>query len=92
MRSEIDGPLQIQREVIDWDLVTATVGDGSDDSWYKGLEGDTAYDRLVSFRARHLQVLNICGRSKRWWSEALDTQLKKVRGARRGGCRKVDWD
>ena len=61
----MEGPLQIQREVIDWDLFEATVADGSDDSWYESLEGDTAYDKLVSFRARHLNILKICGRSKR---------------------------
>ena len=33
VRCEVEGPLQVQREVIDWDMVEITVGDGSDDSW-----------------------------------------------------------
>ena len=28
--------------------------------------GDTAYDKLVDFRRRHLKRIRICGRSKRW--------------------------
>ena len=53
------------------------------EGWYGDLIGDSAYERLVDFRRRHLKRLRICGRSKRWWDSDLSEQFKVVRRARR---------
>ena len=71
------------REVIDWDAVALTVADENERS-YGSLVGDSAYERLVDFRRRHLKRIRICGRSKRWWDADLSAQVKAVRRARWG--------
>ena len=70
------------REAVDWDAVALTVAD-EDEGWYEDLVGDSAYERLVDFRRRHLKRIRICGRSKRWWDPELTGQVKAVRRARR---------
>ena len=70
------------REAVDWDAVGLTVA-GEDEGWYEVLIGDSAYERLVDFRRRHLKRIRICGRSKRWWDSELSDQVRAVRRARR---------
>ena len=85
-------PTEQKRWVVDWEKVEATVGEnkeeekgGNKEQWYKELEGNTAYERLIDFRKRHLKQIDIGGRSKRWWDEELTDLSSVVRRARRGG-------
>ena len=70
------------REAVDWDAVAVTVADERE-VWYGDLVGDSAYERLVDFRLRHLKEIRVCGRSKRWWDSNLSNQVRTVRRARR---------
>ena len=70
------------REGIDWDAVAITVADEGE-AWYENLVSDSAYERLVDFRRRHLKEIRICGRSKWWWDSDLTDQVRAVRRARR---------
>ena len=54
-----------RREVVDWDKLAATLTD-EDESWYGDLVGETAYDKLLYLRWKHLKLLRVCGKSKRW--------------------------
>lgn len=54
-----------------------------DEVWYAGLVGDTAYEKLVDFRNKHLKRIRICSRSKRWWDRELTTQVRRVGRERR---------
>ena len=47
------------------------------------LVGDTAYNKLVDFRTKHLKKIRICSRSKKWWDTELREQMRKVRRERR---------
>ena len=51
------------REAVDWDAVALTVAD-ENEGWYGSRAGDSAYERLVDFRKRHLKRIRICDRSK----------------------------
>ena len=42
-----------RREVVDWDRLAATLAD-EDEGWYRDLVGETAYDKLLDLRRRHL--------------------------------------
>ena len=53
-----------RREVVDWDRLAATLTD-EDERWYNDLVGETAYDKLLDLRQKHLKLLKVCGRSKR---------------------------
>ena len=53
-----------RREVVDWDKLAATLAD-EDERWYGDLVGETAYDKLLDLRRRHLKMLRVCGKSKR---------------------------
>ena len=53
-----------RREVVDWDRLTATFTD-EDERWHNDLVGETAYDKLLDLRRKHLKLLKVCGRSKR---------------------------
>jgi len=58
------------RSVVDWEKVEHTLAEeGMSEEerggWYKRLEGDTAYDKLINFRNNHLKGIRIGGRSKR---------------------------
>ena len=55
------------------------------EGWYKDLEGDTAYKKMISLRTKYLKESNISARSKKWWTTDLGNQLKVVRGCARGG-------
>ena len=55
-----------RREVVDWDGLAATLAD-EDERWYGGLVGETAHDKLLDLRRKHLKLLKVCGKSKRWW-------------------------
>ena len=56
-----------RREVVDWDGLAATLAD-EDEGWYGGLVGETAYDKLLDLTRKHLKLLKVCGKSKRWWN------------------------
>ena len=62
-----------------------------DEGWYQGLVGETAYDKLLDLRSQHLKKLRVCGRSKRWWSGKIATQLAVFRDHRRRHGRDGDW-
>ena len=75
-----------RREVVDWDRLGATLAD-KDEGWYGGLVGVTAYNKLLDLRRKHLKLLTVCGKSKRWWNEEIAPQLAIVRDHRRMyGC------
>ena len=52
-------------EVVEWDGLAATLAD-EDEKWYGDLTGETAYDKLLNLRRKHLKLLRVCGTSKRW--------------------------
>ena len=62
-----------KRWVVDW---TKFLGDMEDitkeweleeqEGWYKDLEGDTAYKKMISLRTKYLKESNISSRSKKW--------------------------
>ena len=88
---EVGGGRELVREGIDWPLVACTLLD-ADEGWYDGLLGESAYEKLVDFRRRHVKSLRIGGRSKRWWIHELGTQVAKVRLAHRGGRGGLNWE
>ena len=49
------------------------------EAWHDSLEGNSAYQKLLSYRQLRVKRMRICGRSQRWWNEELQTQLKNVR-------------
>ena len=71
-----------RREVVDRDRLAGTLAD-KDEGWYGRLVGVTAYDKLQDLRWKHLKVLRVCGRSKRWWNREIAAQLAIVRDHRR---------
>ena len=46
-------------------MVTLT---DEDKRWYEDLMWETAYDKLLDLRQKHLKPLKVCGKSKRWWN------------------------
>ena len=56
--------MESSRDAVDWATVQLTMMDERE-AWYGELVGDTAYDKLIDFRGRHLKRIRICGRSKR---------------------------
>ena len=88
---EVGGGRELVREGIDWPLVACTLLD-TDEGWYDGLLGESAYEKLVDFRRRHVKSLRIGSRSKRWWTPDLGAQAAKVRHARRGGRGRLNWE
>ena len=79
-----------EREIIDWDKLALTLAE-EDEGWYQGLVGETAYDKLLDLQRKHLKKLRVYGRSKRWWSGKIATQLAVVRDHRRRHGRDGDW-
>ena len=79
-----------RREVVDWDRVAVTLAD-TEEGWYGGLVGVTAYDKLLDLRRKHLKKLRVCGRSKRWWNGEIAAQLAIVRDHRRRYERNGQW-
>ena len=79
-----------RREVIDWDRLATTLAD-EDEGWYDGLVGETAYDKLLDLRRRHLKSIKVCGRSKRWWNKEIAAQLAVVRDHRSRSGRDGEW-
>ena len=47
-----------RREVVDWDKLAATLAD-EDERWYGDLMGETAYDKLLDLRRKHLKLLSV---------------------------------
>ena len=78
------------REVVDWDRLATTLAD-DDEGWYRDLEGETSYDKLLDLRRKHLKLLKVCGRSKRWWNGEIAAQLVVVRNHRRRNGRNRGW-
>ena len=76
--------------VVDWDRLAATLTD-EDERWYNDLVGETTYDKLLDLRRKHLKLLKVCGRSKRWWNGEISTQLAVVRDHRRRYGRNGMW-
>ena len=62
-----------------------------DEGWYGDLVGETAYDKLLDLRRRHLKLLRVCGKSKRWWNGEIAAQLAVVRDHRRRYGRNGEW-
>ena len=79
-----------RREVVDWDRLAATLAD-DDEGSYRDLVGETAYDKLLDLRRRHLKLLIVCGRSKRWWNGEISAQLRVVRDDRRRYRQNGEW-
>ena len=52
-----------RREVVDWDRLAVTLTD-EDEGWYRELVEETAYDKLLDLRRKHLKLLRVCERSK----------------------------
>ena len=53
--------------------------------------GETAYDNLLYLRRKHLKLLRVCGKSKRWWNREITAQLAVVRDHRRRYGRNGEW-
>ena len=53
------------RDAVDRARMKLAVADEGE-AWYGLLVVDTAYEKLIDFRSRHLKKIRICGRSKRW--------------------------
>ena len=79
-----------EREVVDWDRLAATLA-VQDEGWYRDLVGETAYDKLLDLRWKHLKLLRVCGRSKWWWNGEIAAQLTVVRNHRGGNGRNWEW-
>ena len=79
-----------RREVVDWNRLAATLTD-EDERWYNDLVGETAYDKFLDLRRKHLKLLKVCGRSKRWWNWEISAQLAVVRDHRRRYGRNGEW-
>ena len=77
-------------KVVDWDRLVTTLAD-EDEGWYGDLGRDTGYDKLLDLRRKHLQLLRVCGRSKRWWNREFVAQLAVVRDHRRRNGRNREW-
>ena len=95
--SSISGSLVIgevrrmdRREVVDWDGLAATLAD-EDARWYSGLVAETAYDKLLDLRRKHLKLLEMCVKSKWWWNGEIAAQLAVVRDHRRRYRRNGEW-
>ena len=80
------------RQVVDWIKFIGDMREVREEweveeqkAWMNSLNGDTAYDKLVALRERYLKTCRIGDRSKKWWNEEIDSQLKMVREAARGG-------
>ena len=80
------------RQVIDWTKFLGDMNEIRDEweadeqtAWTNSLEGNTAYGKVIALRRRYLKTCRIGDRSKKWWTEDIDTQLKIVREAARGG-------
>ena len=69
---EVGGGRELVREGIDWPMVACTLLDAGE-GWYDGLVGESAYEKLIDFRMKHVKRLRIGGRSKRWWTPDLGT-------------------
>ena len=78
------------RKVVDWDGLVATLVD-EDEGWYRDLVGETAYDKLLDLRWKHLKRLKVGGKSKRWWNGEIAAQLAVVRDYRRRYGRNGEW-
>ena len=78
------------REVVDWDRLAETLAD-EEEGWYGDLVGETTYDKLLDLRRKHLKLLRVCGRSKRWWNGENAAQLAVVRDHRRRYGRNGVW-
>ena len=79
-----------RREVVDWDGLAATLAD-EDERWYGGLVEETALDKLLDLRRKHLKLLEMCGKSKWWWNGEIAAQLAVVRDHRRRYGRNGEW-
>ena len=91
-RSMVIGELRgtNSRKVVDWDGLVATLVD-EDEGWYRDLVGETAYDKLLDLRWKHLKRLKVGGKSKRWWNGEIAAQLAVVRDYRRRYGRNGEW-
>ena len=49
------------------------------------------YDKLLDLRRKHLKKLAVCGRSKRWWSSTIATQVAVVKDHCRRHGRNKHW-
>ena len=79
-----------RRKVVDWDKLVVTLAD-KDEGWYRDLMGETAYDKLLDLRRKHLKLLRVYGRSKRWWNGQITAPLAVVRDHRRRYGRNGEW-
>ena len=53
--------------------------------------GETAYDKLLDLRRKHLKLLRVCGKNKRWWNGEIAAQLAVVPDHRRRYGRNGEW-
>ena len=88
---EVGGSRELVRGEIVWPMVACTLLDAGE-GWYDGLVGESACEKLVNFREKHMKRLRIGGRSKRWWTPDQSAQAAKVRRTRRGGRSRLDWE
>ena len=79
-----------RREVVDWDGLAATLADEYE-RWYGGLVEETALDKLLDLRRKHLKLLEMCAKSQWWWNGEIAAQLAVVRDHRRRYGRNGEW-
>ena len=83
--------IRIEREVVDWGRLEGFVkslkegGENLQREVYRGIEGDSAYDKFLWIRGHYVKKQRIYGRSKRWWNKELGEQLKIARRVAGGG-------
>ena len=80
----------VGRDVVDWYRLATKLADEVE-WWYGDLLGETAYDKLMDLRRKHIKLLKVCGRSKRWWNGEIVAQLAVVRDHRRRNERNGEW-
>ena len=54
-----EGRRMAGREVVVSDRLATTLAD-DDEGWYRDLEGETSYDKLLDLRRKHLKLLQVC--------------------------------
>ena len=55
------------------------------EAWYKTLEGDSPYSKLLNLARKYQREVRINEKSKKWWDKELKSQLLIVRRLGRGG-------
>ena len=72
---------EIRRQAFTWEGIEKTLQEDKkpeerDEKWYDTLRENTAYDKLLQFKVRHMKEVRVSGQSKRWWDEEINYPTK----------------